>query len=113
MRGLFGDASIQDTDEVNIQSFDLAENGSLVPLTITSEREDIESVSIFAPNNPFPLISTFGFNPGTSLFLGIRIKMAKTGDVVVIAKSADGLLRTRRSIQVTIGGCGNETSPAS
>ncbi|MCB1874458.1 MAG: thiosulfate oxidation carrier protein SoxY, partial [Chromatiales bacterium] len=35
-----------------------------------------------------------------------RIKMGKTGDVVAVVKSGGKLYSARKSVKVTIGGCG-------
>ena len=58
--------------------------------------------------NPVPPVATFNFGPlAASQTASTRIRLAKTQDVVAIAKMADGsFVQTSATVKVTIGGCG-------
>ncbi|MEG3640178.1 thiosulfate oxidation carrier protein SoxY [Magnetococcus sp. PR-3] len=98
--------------KVTLGSPDTAENGSLVrvPIKVDHAMEPgnyIETVGIFVDNNPAPFIGTFDFKPEVGLVeFEIRIKMAKTSPLRVIAKSNTGKLYAAvKKINVAEGGC--------
>jgi len=92
---------------------EIAENGNTVPFTITVESpmtdtDHVKSVSLFSTGNPQPVIGTFYFTPasGKATVSG-RMRLAKTQDLVALAETSDGKLFTgKRTVKVTIGGCG-------
>ena len=67
---------------------------------------NIESIAIVASANAQPLTSTYTLSSASEPFVSTRIKMAKTSDVVAVVKTGDGLYSARKSVKVTIGGCG-------
>ena len=95
---------------VTISAPEIAENGNTVPVGFEVEGDPatIESVSIFADGNPSPEVATFYFGPlagGASA--SVRMRMAKTQNVVVVAKMSDGTAKMAAAeVKVTIGGCG-------
>ena len=56
--------------------------------------------------NNSPLVATFNLGEGAVADVSTRIKMGKTGDVVAVVKSGGKLFANRKSVKVTIGGCG-------
>jgi sulfur-oxidizing protein SoxY len=85
---------------------EIAENGAVVPVTIRSDLENVESISIVVEKNPRPLAATFEMLPGTLPEVSNRIKMGETSDVMAVVKTADGIYSTSKQVKVTIGGCG-------
>jgi len=65
-------------------------------------------IALFASGNPTPAVATFKFGPLSGSRSGsTRIRLAKTQDVVAIAKMEDGTFRqASATVKVTIGGCG-------
>ena len=106
LRALYGDANIPVSDAIRIAATDLAENGAVVPIKIHAEFNVVRAISIIAAENPIPLVAKFLFGKSTSGFGATRIKLAKSGDVVAVVETADGLYQARKTIEVTIGGCG-------
>ena len=104
LSALMGTAQAQD-GEIVIKVPEIAENGAVVPISVTSHIANTESISIIVPNNPQPLAASFDLMGGEP-FVSVRIKMAKTSDVVAVVKSGDQLYRGRKEVKVTIGGCG-------
>jgi sulfur-oxidizing protein SoxY len=102
-------------ERVTLELPELAENGNIVPYKIEvespmTEDDYIARVHLLSTANPQPSVATFHFTPqsGKAAVAG-RMRLAKTQDVVVIAlTNTNTLLETRRSIEVTIGGCGTE-----
>jgi sulfur-oxidizing protein SoxY len=103
---LFGTDQTIPTDQIKLKAPEIAENGAVVPVTISSSLENIESISIVVAKNPRPLAATFEILPGTLPEISSRIKMGATSDVMVVVKTADGIYSTSKQVKVTIGGCG-------
>lgn len=92
---------------VTVHAPDIAENGAVVPVTISSELKGAKTVSIFTPDNPFPLNSSYELSNGAMPYVSTRIKLAKTMQVMGVVRSADGkLYSASKEVKVTIGGCG-------
>ena len=102
---LMGSDSTEESSEINIKAPDIAENGAVVPVTVSTSLP-AESIAIIAVNNPVPLIANFKLTDMTEGFVSCRIKMGKSGDVVAVVKSGGKLYRTSKEVKVTIGGCG-------
>ena len=106
MNDLFGTDKTTASDQVMLKVPQIAENGAVVPVTITTTLEDVESISIVVGKNPRPLAATFELQPGTLPELASRIKMGQTSDVMAVVKTKSGLFSTTKEVKVTIGGCG-------
>jgi sulfur-oxidizing protein SoxY len=106
LHSLMGADNAEESDEINIKAPDIAENGAVVPVTVSTTLPDVESIAIIAANNPVPLIANFNLMDGAEGFVSSRIKMGKSGDVIAVVKSGGKLYRTGKEVKVTIGGCG-------
>lgn len=106
LKTLFKDARLTESDQIDIQIPQIAENGAVVPITVSSRLDGIESISILVEKNPVPLTARFDLSPELEPFVSARLKMAETSDVIVIAQAGDKLYSARETVKVTIGGCG-------
>jgi sulfur-oxidizing protein SoxY len=95
-----------DSDKIKIKAPDIAENGAVVPITVSSDLENVEQISIMADKNESPLTSTFNFGKGTVAFVSTRIKMGKTANVIAVVKAGGKFYKAQKEVKVTIGGCG-------
>ena len=101
-----GATNLIQSKDIVITAPDIAENGAVVPVAVTSKIPNTQSISILAENNPFPLAATFDLSGGSEGYVSTRIKMGQTSNVHVVVK-ADGKLYTAvKEVKVTIGGCG-------
>ena len=94
------------SDRVQMKIPDIAENGAVVPVTISTDLEDVESISVVVDNNPTPLAASFDMSPNTVPVVSVRIKMGQSSDVRAIVKAGGNLYSTTKEVKVTIGGCG-------
>lgn len=101
-----GSADTADSGDVKIKAPDIAENGAVVPITVSSSISGAESISLLAEANGSPLVATFVMGAGAQAFASTRIKMGKTGNVVAVVKAGGKLFKAQKSVKVTIGGCG-------
>jgi sulfur-oxidizing protein SoxY len=92
---------------------EVAEYGDTVPLTVEVESpmtdtDYVESVYIFAEENPVSHVLTFNFTPMSGRArVSTRIRLAKTQEVMALARMSNGEFYTsRRLVKVTVGGCG-------
>jgi len=106
LANLLGSASTEASDKIKIKAPDIAENGAVVPVTVESDIEGINSISIIAAGNQMPLIASFNLGEGALGFVSTRIKMAKTSEVVAVVKAGDKVFSSAKEVKVTIGGCG-------
>ena len=87
----------------------IAENGAIVPITVTSKIPNTERIFIFAEKNPQPLVSDYVLTPNVDPFVASRIKMSETAFVHAIVLGEGVFYRTAREVKVTIGGCGEDS----
>ncbi len=101
-----GAANMTDSKDIAITAPDIAENGAVVPVAVTSRIPNTQSIAIVAEKNPFPLAATFDVANGAEPYASVRIKMGQTSNVRAIVK-ADGKFYTSvKEVKVTVGGCG-------
>jgi sulfur-oxidizing protein SoxY len=101
-----GEASNTASDAIKIKAPDIAENGAVVPVSVSSDLAGVESIALLAEGNASPLVATFMLGEGAVADVSTRIKMGKTSDVIAVVKSGGKLHSARKSVKVTIGGCG-------
>jgi sulfur-oxidizing protein SoxY len=105
LRGL-GVSNPIDSKDITITAPDIAENGAIVPVAVTSRIPNTQSIAIVAEKNPFPLAASFDLLPGSESYVSTRLKMGQTSDIRAIVK-ADGKFYTAvKEVKVTVGGCG-------
>lgn len=85
---------------------DIAENGAVVPIGITSKVPNTESIAILIEKNPNMLAALFDLPPGTDSSLSTRVKMRETSNVYALVKAGGNYYMTSKEIKVTLGGCG-------
>jgi len=103
---LFGSSDTDKSDKIKIKAPDIAENGAVVPVSVTTSIDGVSSISIFADKNATPLTADFQLGPGAEGYVSTRIKMGKTANVIAVVKAGDKLYSASKEVKVTIGGCG-------
>ena len=92
--------------DVLIEAPQIAENGAVVPIEITSNVPGTTSIAVLIDKNPFPLVGKFDFTAGALPFVKLNAKMGETSEVRVIAEAGGRHYVATQEIKVTIGGCG-------
>ena len=103
---LMGSHQLEGSDKISIRAPDIAENGAVVPVSVTAEIPGAEAISIIAEKNASPLTASFVLGANTEAFVSTRIKMGKTSSVIAVVKANGKLYSTGKEVKVTIGGCG-------
>ncbi|BDW11811.1 hypothetical protein PSHI8_18940 [Polynucleobacter sp. SHI8] len=100
-----GTPSPEKTTAITLTAPDIAENGAVVPVGLTTSLK-AEQVAILVEKNPNTLAGQLYFPAGTEAFVTTRIKMAQTSNVYFLVKAEGKWLMTMKEIKVTLGGCG-------
>ncbi|RKZ97314.1 MAG: thiosulfate oxidation carrier protein SoxY [Gammaproteobacteria bacterium] len=95
-----------ESDRVFLDVKDIAENAAVVPVKVSTDLENAESIRIYVENNPNPLIATFKLSQYTDNFVFIRTKMRETSNVIAMVEADGQLYMAKKQIKVTAGGCG-------
>jgi sulfur-oxidizing protein SoxY len=101
-----GTASAESSSQILIEAPQIAENGAVVPIEVTSNIPGTTSLAVLVEKNPYPLVAKFDFMEGALPFVKINAKMGETSDVRVVATAGGKSYQATREIKVTIGGCG-------
>jgi sulfur-oxidizing protein SoxY len=102
-----------ETGKITLNAPEIAENGNTVPVSVSvdsemTESSYVESVTLLAEGNPNPAVATFHFSSMSGEATATtRMRLAKTQNVVAVAKMSDGsVFMDKKLVKVTIGGCG-------
>lgn len=101
-----GSSNTIESSDIKLKAPDIAENGAVVPVTVTTSIKNVEAISIVVAGNGTPLAATFNLGATTDGYVSTRIKMGKTSDVTAVIKAGGKLYSTSKNVKVTIGGCG-------
>ena len=92
--------------DIEIKLPEIAENGAVVPVDITSNIPGTTSLAIFVDKNPNPLAASYGFMEGIDAMVTTRVKMSETTMVRVAVKAGGKTYVASKEVKVTLGGCG-------
>jgi sulfur-oxidizing protein SoxY len=106
IKALGGGTTTQTIGVTFFQTPDIAENGAVVPIGVTSSIPKTESIAILVEKNPNMLAAVFDLPPGTEPSLATRVKMAQTSNVYALVKADGRFYVASKEIKVTLGGCG-------
>src|SRR3981189_1776329 len=83
VKALYGKTA-EPSDKVKMDAPEIAENGAVVPISVTTTLADVTSISFMVTENPVVLVASYKIPAGTLPSVGNRIKMAKTSNVIVV-----------------------------
>lgn len=92
--------------QVVISAPDIAENGAVVPVAVSSSATNTEKIAILVEKNPTPMSAVFTIPAGTESSISTRVKMTGTSNVHALVKADGKWLLATKEIKVTLGGCG-------
>lgn len=101
-----GGGSPVESKDIVINSPDIAENGAVVPFTISSKLPKTEQVALLVEKNPNILAASFSIPSGTEPWVNTRVKMGQTSNVIALVKADGKFYYTAKEVKVTLGGCG-------
>ena len=92
--------------DVAVTGPDIAENGAVVPVSVSSSVPNTELIAILVEKNPSPLSASFRIPAGTEAAVSTRVKMGGTSNVHALVKADGKWYAASKEIKVTLGGCG-------
>lgn len=105
MSAAMGSSETTESGDIKIKAPEIAENGAVVPVQVTSSIAGTETISLIVAENPSPMAAIFNLH-GSEGFASVRVKMIKSSDVIAVVKAGGSLHSARQEVKVTIGGCG-------
>ena len=92
--------------DIQLISPDIAENGAVVQVSITSGLPKTQEIHLLVEKNPMPLVSSTTIPEGTDAFVQMRSKMGQTTTVWALVKADGRRFTASKETKVTLGGCG-------
>jgi len=105
IKALYGKAA-EASDKVKMDAPEIAENGAVVPVAVTTTLADVTSISFLVHENPVVLVASYKIPAGTVPSVANRIKMAKTSNIIVVVEAGGKVYSATKEVKVTVGGCG-------
>ena len=106
MKAFGGGTPAQSKDIAFVSTPDIAENGAVVPIGVTSAIPKTESIAILIEKNPNMLAASFEIPPGTDAAISTRVKMGQSSNVYALVKADGKYYVASKEVKVTLGGCG-------
>lgn len=95
------------SNAIELQAPEIAENGAVVPLAVSTTLPGVQRLLLLVEKNPAALSAVFEVNDAIEPSFGTRVKMAQTSNVIAVAITADGRAQyVQKEVKVTLGGCG-------
>ena len=96
----------EESDKITLDAPEIAENGAVVPVNVSTELPSVTGIALLALDNPYTLACAYKLPAGTMSDISSRLKLAKTTKVIAIIESNGKLYSTSKLVKVTLGGCG-------
>ena len=101
-----GGSSVDKSSAVVLTVPDIAENGAVVPVAVSTSLPKIQQIAILVDKNPSALAAQFFMTLDTEPFVASRVKMAQTSNIHALVKSDGKWYVATKEVKVTLGGCG-------
>ncbi len=106
VKSLGGGAPTESKD-VTIIGPDIAENGAVVPIGVSTALPGVKKLLVLVEKNPSVLSAMFDVTDAVDANFSTRVKMGQSSNVYAVALMADGkVLFAQKEVKVTLGGCG-------
>ncbi|HLG84405.1 MAG TPA: thiosulfate oxidation carrier protein SoxY [Bradyrhizobium sp.] len=105
IQALYG-RTAETSDKVKLDAPEIAENGAVVPISVTTTLDNVTSISFLVSGNPNALAASYVIPEGTLPAVSNRLKMQQTSNVIAIVEAGGKLFSATKEVKVTVGGCG-------
>ena len=92
--------------DVQLTAPDIAENGAVVPINVSSTIAKTDAIAILVEKNPNPLAAIMYIPDGTDPVVTARVKMQQTSNIIILARADGKYYSLSKEVKVTLGGCG-------
>lgn len=93
------------TSELLLEIPELPDNAGFVPVQLQSNIPGTSSLHLFIDRNPYPYVARFNVSEGLVPYASLRIRVAETSPVRLVARAAGKDYSLAKQVKVTIGGC--------
>ncbi len=103
----FGGGVPVESKDVTITGPDIAENGAVVPMGVSTTLAGAKHLLLMVEKNPNALVAMFNVSDTVDTNFSTRAKMGQSSDDYAVAVMNDGkAFLAKKEIKVTLGGCG-------
>ena len=96
-----------ESKDVAITGPDIAENGAVVPVGVSTTAAGAKRLLVLVEKNPSVLSAVFDVSDAVDANFATRVKMGQSSNVFAVAMMGHGrVLFAQKEIKVTLGGCG-------
>jgi sulfur-oxidizing protein SoxY len=104
---LLGGSTPTESKDVTVTGPDIAENGAVVPLGVSSALPGVKKLLVLVEKNPSVMSAMFDVSDSVDANFSTRVKMGQSSNIYAVAMMADGkVLYAQKEVKVTLGGCG-------
>lgn len=103
----YGGSALSESKDIVFTGPDVAENGAVVPVALSTNLKGVKQLLILVEKNPSILVAMFNVSDAIEANFSTRIKMNETSNVFAVAIMVDGkALFSKKEVRVTLGSCG-------
>ena len=104
---LLGGSAPVESKDVTVTAPDIAENGAVVPVTVSTLLPGAKRLLLLVEKNPSVMSAMFEVSDAVDANFATRVKMGQSSNVYAVAMMGDGkVLFAQKEVKVTLGGCG-------
>jgi sulfur-oxidizing protein SoxY len=103
---VLGVSGTANSADISITAPDIAENGAVVPVGVSSKLAGTDMIAVMIEKNPAMMAGMYNFMAGAEADISMRCKMGQSTDVYALVKAGGKYYMTKKEIKVTLGGCG-------
>ena len=104
---ILGGGAPTESKDVTITGPDIAENGAVVPVGVSTALPGVKKLLVLVEKNPSVLSAMFDVSDAVDANFSTRVKMGQSSNVYAVALMGDGkVLYAQKEVKVTLGGCG-------
>lgn len=105
LKELYENDALVDSQDITLKAPDIAENGAVVPVEVSTSLPNVNSISIVVEENGRPLAADFRLTDRFAGTLGTRVKVGESSKVLAVVESEGKLYSVAKEVKVTVGGC--------
>ncbi|HIP54794.1 MAG TPA: thiosulfate oxidation carrier protein SoxY [Sulfurimonas autotrophica] len=104
IKAMYGSTTLT-MEGVTLKAPDVASNGGAIPVDFSTDK-DVKTIAVFQDANPEAAVLVVETNKYSVNKYSIKIKMAKSGTITIVAEGKDGkLYAAKKTLDVALGGC--------
>ncbi len=104
---MLGGSAPTESKDVTITGPDIAENGAVVPVGVSTSLPGVKRLLVLVEKNPSVMSAMFEVSDAVDANFSTRVKMGQSSNVYAVAMIGDGkVLFAQKEVKVTLGGCG-------